>query len=167
MNTNTPQKTLDALRGLVEAQADDPSLAEFLGVASQTAHDLIGHRLFTILVVDGSAMEVERIYSNRPDAYPVGGRKSLVDTAWGRLVLEGGQPYIGRNADDIREHFADHDVILGLGLEAILNVPIRLGGTTIGTMNLLNTAEFYGETHVPSGQLIAGVIAGRLVRASR
>ena len=39
---------------------------------------LVGHRLFTILLVDGG--QVERLYSNRPDEEPVGGREPMGST---------------------------------------------------------------------------------------
>ncbi len=44
---------------------------------------VLGHKLFTVLRYHEATRESERIYTNQPAAYPVGGRKPLSDTAWG------------------------------------------------------------------------------------
>ena len=153
----------DALGRLARALGEETDRSRFLDDVSHCAKVMIGHELFTIMIFDAMAVEVQRIYSSRPDAYPVGGRKQKQDTAWGRLVLEQGKPYIGRTADDIRTHFADHELIIGLGLQSILNVPIRFGGQTLGTMNLLHEADFYSEDDLFDGLLIASLLISWLV----
>lgn len=155
---------LTHLQRIASAQAEQPDLEAFLDLTADVAARTIGHRLFTIMAFHEQNMEVERLYSNQPDSYPTGGRKQKRDTAWGRKVLERGEPFIGTSAADIRQHFKDHELILGLGLESILNMPIKLGGKTIGTMNLLHEADYYSAEDQSSAQLIAGLIAGRLVR---
>lgn len=159
-----PEAMLVGLGKLAGAQAEIKDRTAFFDVAAATAATIIGHKLFTIMAFHAETMEVERLYSNQPEAYPTGGRKKKRDTEWGRQVLENGKPYIGKSADDIRKHFNDHEVILGLGLEAILNMPIRLGGDTIGTMNLLHEADYYSENEIASAQLIAGLIGARLAQ---
>ncbi len=143
------------------AEAATPEAAfRAVEVAAQGA---IGHRLFTVMRFDAAAMEVQRLYSSNPGAYPAGGRKAKRDTAWGRQVLEEGRPFIGTGAHDIRAHFGDHEVILGLGLESILNVPVRVCGRTVGTMNLLHGAGYYTPEHLEAGWLLAGVLVGPLL----
>lgn len=156
-----PDTMLAGLSKLATAQAEVKDRTELLDVAASTAGTIIGHKLFTVMAFHESAMEVERLFSNQPDAYPTGGRKKKRDSEWGRQVLERGKPYIGRSADDIRKHFNDHRVILKLGLESILNMPIRIGGKTVGTINLLHEADYYSEQDIASAQLIAGLVAGR------
>ncbi len=70
---------------------------------------LVGHRLFTLLYVDGD--DVARVYSNRPAEYPVSGRKPMGNTPWGDLVLKGCKPYFGRDKEGIRWAFFDHALI--------------------------------------------------------
>jgi len=84
------------------------------------------------------------------------------DTAWGRQVLERGDPFIGRSADDIRANFDDHEIILGLGLVAVLNMPVRFGGRTIGTINLLHDGNPYGTQDLEAARLLAGLLAAPL-----
>ena len=156
-----PDTMLASLGKLAAAQAETNDRTELLDIAALTAGTIIGHKLFTVMAFHECTMEVERLYSNQPDAYPTGGRKKKRDTEWGRQVLERGKPYVGRSADDIRKHFNDHSVILKLGLESILNMPIRIGGKTVGTINLLHEADYYSEKDITSAQLIVGLLAGR------
>jgi hypothetical protein len=119
---------------------------------------LLGHRLFTLMVLDAASGEVERVHTSRPDAYPVGGRKPKRGTPWGAIVLDRGEPFIGRTADDIRRAFDDHPLILGLGCQSVLNVPVCFQGRAVGTMNLLHEAGWYDEADVPAGRLLAGLL---------
>ena len=156
------EASIKTLEELATKQADALDVIAVYDAAAKASDALVGHQLFTIMVFHAETMEVERVYSNRPKDYPVGGRKHKRDTEWGRRVLECGEPYIGYSADDIRRHFNDHALILGLGLTAILNMPVRIAGKTIGTMNLLDGIAHYREADLGSAGLIAGLIAPRL-----
>ena len=114
-----------------------------------------GHILFTILIHHPGLRESERFYSNIPDAYPVGGRKPVTDSAWMATVVHGGRPYIGRSRDDIRDVFYDYELIWSLGCESVLNVPVRWRGQTLGTLNLLHRAGHYTEADIPRVRLAA------------
>ena len=114
-----------------------------------------GHILFTILVHHKAARQSERFYSNRPVEYPVGGRKPVTDSEWMQRVIHGGQPWIGRTADDIRWAFYDHETIIKLGCESALNMPIRWRGETLGTFSLLDKAGHYNEQQLPEVKLLA------------
>lgn len=115
----------------------------------------IGHRLFTILVHHRAARESERIYTNMAEAYPVRGRKPITDSAWMQQVMARGEPYIGRNADDIREVFFDHELILSLGCRSVLNMPLRWQGQTLGTLNMLHQENWYEPRHVELASVLA------------
>lgn len=130
--------------------------------AEAAAQALIGHRLFTVMAFDAARMEVQRRYSSDPEHYPAGGSKKKRDTEWGRHVLEQGRVLIGAGADDIRRYFDDHAVILGLGLTAVLNVPIRRGGETVGTMNLLDATAHYTDADAETGKTLAAALADAL-----
>ena len=151
--------TLEAYK---KAVATAPDAGAAFQIAEQTAAQLIGHQLFTIMAFHAETMEVERCYSNNPNKYPTGGRKQKRDTAWGRHVLEQGKHYIGYNADDIRHSFDDHAVIHELGLESVLNMPIKEDGRPVGTMNLLEKAGYYHEEQVDIAREIANTLASVL-----
>ena len=154
--------TLSDLSALVNAVAEAKGPDAIFAAIANGANTFIGHRLFTVMAFDAEAMQVQRLYSSNPEAYPPGGRKDKRDTPWGRRVLEAGHPFIGRNADDIRANFDDHVTILGLGLESVLNVPVRLYGRTIGTMNLLHERNYYGTADLECGNFLAGQLVGPL-----
>ena len=115
----------------------------------------IGHRLFTILVHHRAERESERIYSNMPDAYPVQGRKPVTDSPWMQQVMVRGLPYIGRDSDDIRDVFFDHELILSLGCQSVLNIPLRWRGQTLGTLNLLHEENWYQVHHIEMATVLA------------
>jgi len=117
----------------------------------------LGHRLFTCLLHHPAARESERRYTNQPEAYPVGGRKPVPASPWARRLFEERQPYIGYTADDIREVFFDHALIVSLGCGSVLNLPVVHDGRTLGVLNLLHEARWYGEDDVPLGQVFAAL----------
>jgi hypothetical protein len=130
-----------------------PALERHLG-------EIIGHKLFTLMVIDRAANEAARIYSSSPVAYPVKGRKPLGQmTDWGAKVLDRGQPYIGYNADDIRSAFFDHENIAHLGCASVLNLPVFLEGLVIGTVNLLHEEGWYRPEHARRGAPFAALLA--------
>jgi len=135
------------------ADLDQPN-ATFRAIDAALAHDP-AHILFTVLVHHPALKQSERFYTNKPDAYPIGGRKPVTDTPWMQRVIGEGQPYIGRTRHDIEQHFFDHALIVSLGCESILNMPVRWRGQTMGTLNLCHRAEFYHDGHLPRVRLIA------------
>lgn len=154
-----------ALKNLTNAIGSEQSAMAKFAAAELAANAAIGHRLFTIMAFHADSVEVERLYSSNQEAYPPGGRKQKRDTAWGQQVLERGEPYIGSTANDIRANFNDHDVILGLGLESVLNIPVKFEGQTIGTMNLLHDKNYYDTSHLGLATEIAAILAETLVNA--
>ena len=92
--------------------------------------------------------EVERVHTSDPVAYPLGGRKPRRDTPWSRQVLVRGEPYYANDAAGIRFAFEDADKILGLGLGAVINVPVKNADRVLGTLNFLREAGGYQPEQV-------------------
>jgi hypothetical protein len=116
----------------------------------------IGHRLFTLLYVDGN--EVARVYSSLPDAYPLKGRKPMGPTPWGAHVIDGQKPWLGHTMADIRWAFPDYALISSLGCGACINVPVVYDGVVIGTMNALDAELSYTEASVTSIAPLANLL---------
>ena len=112
---------------------------------------VLGHKLYTVLIHHAATRESERVYTSAPAAYPVGGRKELRDTAWGRQVIHEGRPFLGRTAAEIREHFPDHALILSLGCASIINLPVQWDGHVLGTINILHEERWYDDADVSIG----------------
>ena len=110
----------------------------------------VGHRLFTVLVLDEARGVSRRFHSSRPDAYPVSGEKPIRrDSEFYSMVVERGLPRFCRNRDDIVRAFPDHELILALGCESAVNLPVRWNGRTLGALNLLDAAGHYTEGQLP------------------
>lgn len=124
---------------------------------------LAGHRLFTLLYVDGA--EVARVHSSRPAEYPVSGRKPMGPTPWGAHVLAGRRSFLGRDVAAIRWAFFDAPLIEGMGLGSVVNVPVVHDGATIGTMNLLDAEFHYREEHVAPLERLAPVLVPAFLAA--
>jgi hypothetical protein len=107
---------------------------------------LYDHRLLTVLRHIVETSEVERLYSSHPTAYPAGGRKQKAGTDWGRQVLDRGEVFICHTKADIERTFNDHSLIFSLGVGGMVNVPIRLGGKCVATMNISTTGDRFGDT---------------------
>jgi transcriptional regulator with GAF, ATPase, and Fis domain len=145
----------------VTANAGDP-VAVFRGVEA-LVQKTIGFRLFTIMRLHADAEEVERLYSSLPDAYPVSGRKAKQGTPWGAQVLDRGEIFIANTPDEVRAAFADHELIFSLGVGAIMNVPIRFRGSSLGTMNICSQASWFTDADRTSSRLLAALLVPPLL----
>ena len=67
------------------------------------------------------------------------------------------KPYTGYDANDIRAVFFDHELILSLGCESILNLPVCDQGQVIGTLNLLHGEHWYDKADIALGQVFAAL----------
>lgn len=152
-------------RAVADADQSDAGLATVWAAAESAFGELIGHQLFTVLAYNADSGLVIRLYSNRPDQYPVSGTKPMGQTPWGDRVLKQRLPYIGRNAADIRWAFFDHELIASMGLESTCNLPVQAFGQTLGTINLLHRADFYNEQCLAAGSVLAGLLAPVMQRA--
>jgi hypothetical protein len=157
----------DHIAAVLAAHRDtDQPGATFRAVDAALAA-VVGHKLFTILIHHPGLAQSERFYSNQPDSYKVGGRKPVTDTAWMERVIVQGQPYIGRTRHDIEEVFFDYELILSLGCESVLNLPVRWQGQTVGTLNLLHRAGWYDESHIAPARLYAHLALPGMLMISR
>jgi GAF domain-containing protein len=145
----------------VTANAGEP-VAVFRAVEA-LVQKTIGFRLFTIMRLHADAQEVERLYSSLPGAYPVSGRKGKQDTSWGAQVLDRGEIFIANTPDEVRAAFADHELISSLGIGAIMNVPIRFRGSSLGTMNICSEAGWFTDADRAPGRLLAALLVPPLL----
>jgi GAF domain-containing protein len=132
--------------------AQPEALLATLGTTLQQA---LGHILFTVLVFDGAAGQMRRIFSTRPDINPVGGSKPITDSDWMRQVLHRGQPYIGRSRNDLKHAFFDYEQLWATGCESVLNMPVLWAGRVLGSLNLLHGAGWYDEQDLATAQIFA------------
>ncbi|MEZ5823894.1 MAG: GAF domain-containing protein [Geminicoccaceae bacterium] len=161
-------ETSDAMVEMADALAlDGQPDAAFDGLCS-VVRRLIGVRLFSVMVLDNAAGDVARVYSNQPQAYPVGGRKPLQKLSrWGEQVLRHGQPYLGRTHADIAEAFFDHELIRSLGCGSVINLPVRWDDRIIGTINILDAEHAYDTQSLTRVQPLAPLTIAPMLLACR
>jgi hypothetical protein len=146
------------IAAVIDIAASQPDPQATFRAVEALARRAVGYRLFTVMSHIAAQAEVERLYSSDPAAYPVGGRKRKDGTRWGATVLDRGGVFLARDRDELRAAFPDYELIFSLGISSILNVPICFAGRCIGTMNLCGEAGQYGDTDVPAGKLLAGLM---------
>jgi hypothetical protein len=124
-----------------------------------------GHRLFTMLAIDWTRRENKRVYSSEPASYPPGGAKPLVSSSdFYQEVVLGGRARFCTDREACQRAFPDHALIEALGCESAVNVPIRLDGATVGSLNLLHRRGWYDREMLPPLMLFADYAAALLVR---
>lgn len=129
-----PARAFDALQGL--------------------ADEIVGAKLFTVMVRDPVKGVSQRIYSNMPDAYPVSGTKPANLTDWSRQVIDEQRIFVANDIGSIAKVFYDHELIQSLGCESVVNVPIVVDGEVLGTINCLHEAGFYGEDKIRAAEAL-------------
>ncbi|WP_426955614.1 GAF domain-containing protein [Muricoccus radiodurans] len=152
---------------LAEALAAPDQPASCFAALDKALQDEVGHRFLTVLVYRWKEGVAERLYSSRPTLYPARGRKAFSDAPTQRRVAETREPYIGRDAADIRRDFPDHEKIFALDCESILNMPVVWQGRGLGQVNLLHAANHYGPAQIPVVRVLAQMCIPVLLAADR
>ena len=155
--------TLADLASLAERLASEQEPSLLYAAIDTLVQDVIGHRLFTLMRVHEASAEVERIYSSNTAAYPVGGRKQKRGTPWSRVVLDRGEVFVARTSEEVRDAFADYELIFSLGIGSIMNVPLAYRGRRLGTMNISHEAGWFTDEDARAGLLIAPFIVPSLL----
>ena len=148
----------------IAALRSGPTDSLFKAVDKATA-ETVGHKLFTLLYVAPNGKRVKRLYTNMPKEYPVGGYKEVKDTPWHQRVVQEMRAWVGYDAKDIEWAFFDHKLILSLGCESAMNVPVVYGGRLLGTMNLLDAGGHYKESDPARCEPFAALLVGPFLDA--
>lgn len=129
----------------------------------QIAMAKLDRELLTINIFHPQQMELERLFSSNPEAYPPGGRKQKKGTAWGQHVLIDQQIFIGEGTEAIRQSFDDHETISRLGLQSVINIPITSESTCLGTLNILMKRARVQPEHVVTAQHLGALLCPSLL----
>jgi hypothetical protein len=147
--TSDPRASLSLIEAVAQAGMAEGQPNAILAELDRALEQVVGHKLFTVLVLNDEVGRNQRYYSNQPQAYPVGGSKPVDRSSpLYKDVILGGKPRICYDYDDIKRAFFDHELIRSLGCESAVNYPVRWNGKTIGTLNLLHQAGWYNDNNV-------------------
>jgi hypothetical protein len=115
---------LAAINELAQAGMEEGQPNALLAKLDRALEQTVGHKLFTVLVLNEEVGQNQRYYSNQPKAYPVGGSKSIDrSSAFYRDIVLTGKPRICFNYEDIKRSFFDHELIRSLGCEKCGQLP--------------------------------------------
>lgn len=129
----------------------------------QIAVTLLDRQLLTINIFHAQHMELERLYSSNPEAYPPGGRKQKQGTVWGQHVLIEQKIFVGEGSEAIRQSFDDHETIKRLGLQSVINIPISSDSLCLGTLNILMTLPHVQPDHIETAQHLGALLRPGLI----
>lgn len=116
----------------------------------------IGVRLFTVMDYDAGNDLVRRLYSNMPEAYPVSGTKPAGEkTPWFHQVIEERKIFSTNTHDGIAGVFDDHALIRSLGCGSVINIPVVVAGSVLGTINCLHEEGFYTQDRIDRAHSLA------------
>ena len=73
-----------------------------------------------------------------------------------------GDVFLAAAKDDVRRAYADHEALFALGIESILNVPVRVDGRRLGTLNLCGAEGSFGPAEVARAREAAEMLVGVL-----
>lgn len=108
---------------------------------------------------EADTIELQRIWTSDPVAYPVAGRKRKTLTPWTRQLLLRAEVFVGEGDGVLAGIFDDHALIASLGLRAIVNVPLLdEAGGCFATFNLLGCRPQWTPEEVLLVQLL-GLLA--------
>jgi len=130
----------------------------------QIAMALLDRELLTINIFYPQEMELERLFSSNPEAYPPGGRKQKKGTSWGQHVLIEQKIFIGEGTEAIRQSFDDHETIERLGLQSIINIPLSSGTECFGTLNILMTHSQVLDEHIEISRYLGALLTPGILR---
>jgi len=100
-------------------------------------------------------LELKRIYSSRPDVYPVGVIKSKRQTNWARYVLKDRRVFVGEGPLEMAAAFDDQERMASLGIRSIINVPVVARDKLFGVLNFARS-----ETRVSAEDLADARLLG-------
>ena len=136
-------------------------MAAFVDVERLCAQS-IPFRMLTILQYQEVDGVVVRVHSSDPATYPIGGRKRLADFPTNHAAMADGDVFLAATKDDVRRAYADHEALFALGIESILNVPVRVDGRRLGTLNLCGAEGSFGPAEVARARILADMLIPHL-----
>jgi len=143
-----------------QTQSDQPN-ALFKAVQTACA-TRFGFQFLTVLKNLPDTGNVMRMHSSESD-YPIGALKPMGLTAWGALVLDAGQSWLGNSRADVLWAFPDADLILSKGCEACACAPVMWAGRCVGVLSLNAARDAYTPADMPEMTLIAQTLAPALI----
>lgn len=150
------------LAALLRAQAGLNQPHTLFRAVQDACETRFGFRFLTVLKNLPGTGNVMRMHSSEAD-YPTGVLKPMGLTEWGRLVLDGGQSWLGNSRRDVLWAFPDAELILSKGCEACACAPVIWAGRCVGVLSLNAARDSYRPEDMAEMTLIAQTLAPALI----
>ena len=158
----TDRPTAIDLAALLRAQAGLNQPHTLFRAVEETCAERFGFRFLTVLKTLPGTGNVMRMHSSERD-YPVGALKPMGLTEWGRVVLDGGQSWLGNSREDVIWAFPDAELILSKGCEACACAPVLWAGRCVGVLSLNAPRDTYAPGDMAEMTLVAQTLAPALI----
>ncbi len=112
-------------------------------------------------------VQLLRLWSSDPVAYPVAGRKRKTHTPWTQQLLLRAEVFVGQGEAALASVFDDHALIAALGLRAVVNVPLLEHERCVATFNALGTRPQWQTTEIAVVWLLAMLATPWVLQARR
>ncbi|MET1115039.1 MAG: GAF domain-containing protein [Comamonas sp.] len=157
-----------AVQALCRELPRAPDFNAAMQVIERVRQRLLGDGLLTVNQVEwpedalqAEVIDLQRIWSSRPVEYPVAGRKRKALTPWTRQLLLASEIFIGEGPAALQQVFDDNRLILSMGLQSVMNVPlVGADGRCFATFNLLGTRAQWTEGEKLRIEMLAAFARG-------
>lgn len=136
------------INSLTKSLQNDQNEKLFFNKMDKYLKKEVGHKLFTITVIDQSLKYVERIYTNNKNVYPLLGQKPIPKNIWSTKVLKKKNHFLCKNKNQIKKIYFDYDKIFSLNCGSIINLLILFKNKPIGTINILHNENHYSKNDI-------------------
>jgi len=157
-----PDAKIDAFLSLARAVAAGGGTDTVFKAAEDAFRQSIGFTLFTVMLYDEGHKNSVRFYSSDTGNYPVGGSKPMERNAYYQHVVLEGRAFVANTPDEWKPFYVDYEKVFALGLRSAVNVPIRLGGRTVGSVNILHSDRPFTTEDATFGQGLATLLGTAL-----
>jgi len=151
------------LRALLATQTMPGQPEALFKAVERICAELFGYLFLTILKNLPDTDNVLRVHSSSPDDYLVGALKPMGGTPWGKVVLDGGNPWLGNSRDEVLWAFPDAELILSKGCEACACAPVVWDGQALGVLSLNAARDSYSIDDLEQMTQIAQTLAPALI----
>lgn len=165
--------SVDLCEQLCHALPRAASFEAALAHIDATREAALGRSLLTINLNATTAndppdeVQLQRLWSSDPEAYPAYGRKRKTSTAWTQQLFGRAEIFIGEGDAALAEVFDDHVLISTLGLHSVVNVPMLEGGRCVATFNVLCARSHWQSREIGLVRLLALLATPWVIQARR
>ncbi len=164
MPTKFRDLTTADVAALIALSNEVPDRGRIYTSVERVAAETCGWVLLTTLKYNEAEQVVERVHSSDEKAYPLGGKKPLNKITTSHRAMDRGEVFLAVDRAAVKQAFFDHELIFSLGISAILNAPIRLGGRRLGTLNFCGVEGTYGPKEIAAAKILAGLLVPSIMQ---